>query len=165
MVSLCLSSLTRFMKTLLLVAPLALFLNSLSCGAVPDKFPLNLLFSAEDIPRIRENTERPMFKEYWQSMLAADVGKDGNFLREAFLYAVTGDTQRGERAREEMLKVLQLKRWDFFLEDGKYTLGLLKAGRLTAWMSLGYDWVYDLLSPEERVEILRQIAEKGCVPT
>jgi len=105
-----------------------------------------------------------VFRAYWQSLLDTDAGHDDNILREAFLYAVTGNRERGEAARREMLKVLQLKSWDFFLEDGKYPIGFLKGGRLTAWMSLGYDWIYDLLSPEERTEILRQIAEKGCVP-
>ncbi|MCG8608712.1 heparinase II/III-family protein, partial [bacterium] len=133
-------------------------------GASVGSFPVNLLFSKEDVPRIAENTKLPMFRAYWESLWQADVTKDGNFLREAFLYAVSGDRRRGELARQEMLKVLKLKRWDVFLEDGEHTLGFLKAGRLTAWMSLGYDWIYDLLSPDERSEILRQIAEKGCVP-
>ena len=123
-----------------------------------------MLFSKEDIPRIRENTKLAMFKDYWQSLLKADVKQDHNLLREAFIYAITGDRKRGELARQEMLEVLKLKRWDYFLEDGKHTLGFLKAGRLTAWMSLAYDWIYDLLSPKERTEILKQIKEKGCEP-
>ncbi len=129
-----------------------------------DEFPLNLMFSKQDVPRIRENTQLPMFKDYWQSLLDADVKKDHNLMREAFIYAVTGDRKRGELARQEMLEVLKKKRWDYFLEDGKHTLGFLRAGRMTAWMSLAYDWIYDLLSPKERAEILKQIKEKGCEP-
>jgi len=127
-------------------------------------FPLNLLFSKEDIPRIRENTQLPIFKEYWQSLLDADFEKDGNFMHEAFIYAITGDRARGKNAKQGMLNTLKLKRWDYFLEDGQHTLGFLQGGRTTAWMSLSYDWIYDLLSPEERKEVLRQIAEQGCVP-
>jgi hypothetical protein len=149
---------------LLLTAAVLLLTGSSAAGSPPDAFPLNLLFSREDVPQILENARSPMFQTYWESLLATDAGHDDNFLREAFLYAVTGDRDRGEAARREMLKVLQLERWDFFLEDGKIPIGFLKGGRLTAWMSLGYDWIYDLLSPEERKEILRQIAEKGCVP-
>ena len=129
-----------------------------------DEFPLNLMFSKKDVPRIRANTQLPIFKEYWQSLLDADVKKDHNLMREAFIYAVTGDRKRGELARQEMLEVLKKKRWDYFLEDGKHTLGFLRAGRMTAWMSLAYDWIYDLLSPKERAEILKQIKEKGCEP-
>jgi len=138
--------------------------NPVQAERPSDEFPINLLFSKEDVPRIVENTQLSMFREYWQSLLEADYEKDKNFLREAFLYAVTGDKKRGELARLGMLETLKLKRWDFFLEDGKHTVGFLKAGRLIAWMSLGYDWIYDLLSEEERAEILRQIAEKGMVP-
>lgn len=129
-----------------------------------NEFPLNLMFSKTDVPRIRANTQLPMFEEYWQSLLEADVKKDHNLMREAFIYAITGDRKRGELARQEMLEVLKKKRWDYFLEDGKHTLGFLRAGRMTAWMSLAYDWIYDLLSPKERTEILKQIKEKGCEP-
>ena len=142
---------------------LALLLPLVGC-AQDDAFPLNLLFSREDVPRILENTERPLFKEYWQSLLEADFEKDGNFFREAFIYAVTRDPAHGAKAREGMLATLERKRWDMFVEDGDKTLGMLTAGRLTAWMSLSYDWIHDLLSPAEREAVLEQIAEKGCVP-
>ena len=105
-----------------------------------------------------------MFKDYWQSLLEADIKKDNDLMREAFIYAITGDRKRGQLARQEMLQVLKKPRWDYFLEDGTHTLGFLRGGRMTAWMSLAYDWIYDLLSPKERAEILKQIKEKGCEP-
>ena len=128
------------------------------------EFPLNLLFSRADIPQILENTERPLFREFWQEELKKDFSKDKNFMREAFIYAITGDKKRGENAKKGMLETLKLRRWDYFLEDNERTIGFLMGGRLTAWMSLSYDWCYDLLTKKEREEILRQIAEKGCVP-
>jgi len=139
--------------------------DSLATAASPNgEFPLNLLFSRSDIPKIIENTKQPVFKEYWQSLLDADVNKDHNFLREAFLYAVTGDRKRGEMARTGMLSAVKREHWDFFLEDGKYRLGFLHTGMQTARVSLSYDWIYDLLTPAERAEIREAIAEKGCVP-
>jgi hypothetical protein len=151
-----------FISALLLIPFLS---NSPATAAVPKgEFPLNLLFSKSDIPKIIENTKHPLFQEYWQSLLNADVNEDHNFLREAFLYAVTGDRKRGELARKEMMAVVKQEHWDFFLEDGKHRLGFLHAGRQTAWVSLSYDWIYDLLTPVERAEIREAIAEKGCVP-
>lgn len=151
-----------FISSLLIISFLS---SSPATAAVPKgEFPLNLLFSRSDIPRIIENSKHPLFQDYWQSLLDADVNKDHNFLREAFLYAVTGDRKRGELARKEMLAVVKQEHWDFFLEDGKHRLGFLYAGRQTAWVSLSYDWLYDLLTPEEREEIRAAIAEKGCVP-
>ncbi len=129
-----------------------------------NEFPLNLLFSREDVPRIVENTKLPMFKQFWEETVATPLEKDGNFMREAFIYALTGNKKRGEAAKKEMLKVLDMKRWDHYVEDQKHTLGMLKGGRLTSWMSLSYDWLYDLLTPREREEILEQIADKGCAP-
>ncbi len=128
------------------------------------EFPLNLLFSREDVPRIRANAELPLFQEYWQSLQEADFAQDNNYLREAFLYALTGDETRGQNARQGMLAELERKRWDMFVNARGETLGFLRAGRTAAWMSLGYDWIYPLLSPTEREAILDQIVEKGCVP-
>ncbi|MBN1350322.1 heparinase II/III family protein [candidate division KSB1 bacterium] len=128
------------------------------------EFPLNLLFSKDDIPRIEQNIQYPVFHDFWQALLKEDIEKDGNFLREAFIYAITGKLSRGKAAKKEILKILEKKHWDSFVEDGNQRLGFLQGGRLTAWMSLGYDWIYDLLTPEERTLILQQIAEKGCIP-
>lgn len=139
-------------------------LSSTPAAAHDDGFPLNLLFSHDDVPQIRENTKLPMFREYWDSLLKADFSEDGNFLREAFIYAITEDPRRGENARQGMLDTLERERWDMFLEDGSIPLGFLTGGRLTAWMSLSYDWIYNLLSEAEREAVLVQIADKGCAP-
>ena len=133
-------------------------------NAQAPEFPLNLLFSRADIPRIKENTQRPLFQGFWQELLEEDINEDKNFLRDAFIYVVTGDIARGQQSRLEMLKFLEEEHWDAFVEDGVHRLGFLKTGRYTAWMALGYDWLYDLLMPKERREVLRQITEKGCVP-
>ncbi|MDW7680804.1 MAG: heparinase II/III family protein, partial [bacterium] len=152
----------------LLMLSFSLFVFGCSLSALAQRgakeFPVNLLFSKDDVPHILENAQRPLFQEYWGSLLKADFEKDQNYLREAFIYALTGDKKRGQNARRAMLEMLKRKRWDYFLEDNKHTLGFLRAGRNTAWMSLGYDWCYDLFSPAEREQILSQIAEKGCVP-
>ena len=142
----------------LLVAPLT------SIAEKGAEFPLNLLFSRADVPRIQANAERPIFRDYWQSLLDADFATDNQYLREAFLFAITGDPVRGENARRGMLAELEEERWDMYMNAKGETLGFLRNGRTTAWMSLSYDWIYPLLSPSEREEILDQIAEKGCVP-
>lgn len=128
------------------------------------EFSLNLLFSQKDIPRIRENTQRPIFKDYWESLLNEKEEGGNALLREAFIYAITEDKARGAAAHAELLKVLGEKNWDVFVEDGHLRLGFLRTGNLTRQVALAYDWIYDLLSPEERTETLNQIAEKGCVP-
>ena len=124
---------------------------------------LGLLFSAEDIPRIRANAQHPLFADYWQSLLELDFSADNNFFREAFIYVVTGDRARGASAKRAVMAMTEEEYWNDFV-DGEERLGFLKAGRLTAWMSLAYDWLYELLSESEREKIRVAIAEKGCVP-
>lgn len=128
------------------------------------EFPLNLLFSRKDIPRIRENTQRPLFKDFWEAVLAEDDDTGLLLFRDAFIYAITGDAERGQSARREMLKKLELEYWDDFVEDGHLRIGFLRTGNLTRQMALAYDWIYDLLSREERAKVLEKIAENGCVP-
>ena len=140
------------------------FAPILSIAESGHEFPLNLLFSRADVPRIQANAELPFFQDYWQSLLEADFAEDNHFLREAFIFAITGDRTRGENARQGMLAMLAEERWDMYMNAKGETLGFLRGGRNTAWMSLSYDWIYPLLSPAEREEILDQIAEKGCVP-
>lgn len=124
---------------------------------------LGLLFSAEDIPRIRANAEHPYFADYWQSQLELDFSADNNFFREAFIYVVTGDRARGASAKRAVLAMTEEEYWNDFV-DGEERLGFLKAGRITAWMSLAYDWLYEMLSESEREKIRTAIAEKGCIP-
>lgn len=124
---------------------------------------LELLFSESDVERMRANTQSPIFEEYWDELLRKEAAEDGNFYREAFLYIVTGDAARGERAKRLMLETVRLEHWNNFV-DGDLPLGFLQDGRYTAWTALAYDWLYDLLSEDEREEVRRAIAEKGCVP-
>ncbi|MFV1979832.1 MAG: heparinase II/III family protein, partial [Rhodothermia bacterium] len=84
-------------------------------------------------------------------------------LREAFIYVITGDKARGENAKRLVLEQAAEEYWNNFV-DGELPLGFLKTGRVTAWMALSYDWLYDLFSEEERALIRDAIAEKGCVP-
>jgi len=126
--------------------------------------PLNLLFSHADLPRIRENTQRPQFKKYWESLLAETRDPGNLLLRDAFIYAITGDANRGQNARIELMKTIALERWDTFVEDGHLPLGFLRAGNLTRQTALALDWIGDLLTDSERAEVRKQISEKGCVP-
>lgn len=124
---------------------------------------LGLLFSKEDVATMRENSQLPIFADYWAETLEIDTAEDRNFFRQAVVYLITGDSARGERAKELVLETAEEENWNNFL-DGDKPLGFLKAGRITAWMSLAYDWMYDLYSEEERALIRSAIAEKGCVP-
>lgn len=142
----------------------ALFLLSLTIASAASTFRNNLLFSESDVPRMRANTENPIFKAYWEEELGKDIGEDGNFRREALIYVLTGDPERGQRAREYTMEMVRRDRWHRFQDADGTPIGFLRAARKTAWVALAYDWLYELFTPGEREEILTAIADKGCQP-
>ncbi len=146
---------------------------------------LNLLFSPSEIPELRKRLELPLFKTFWEDFLKADLADDQTFLetgiqfnnqlrhlpracdilqREAFIYVITGDKKRGEMTKLALEKILQFKKWDYFLEAGKDVIGLQRAPHTTQSIVLTYEWIEDLLTDELKKEVLAQLPEKGCEP-
>ncbi len=144
-----------------------------------------LFFSEEDLPRIRENSRLPLFKDLWGSLLNADLVADAKFLKEeldihnhvahllradeilkrsAFVALVDENKQHEDLARLAIEKILSFNEWDYFLEGGKDTIGLQRAPETTMAMSLAYDWLFDRLSSADRGAILDAIAKKGVPP-
>ncbi|HNR69395.1 MAG TPA: heparinase II/III family protein [bacterium] len=165
--------------------PLLGQLGSSACSDSASAFPLNLFFTSKEVPLLRKRTELPMFKEYWAEVLAADIAADRKFLlqelqlnnhihhiarayqileREAFVYLLTEEPERGELAHMAVQKLLQFRKWDYHMEAGKDIIGLQRAPGSLIAMSLAYDWLGDLLSKDEREEMVRQMADKGCEP-
>ncbi|MDG2255304.1 MAG: heparinase II/III family protein [Opitutaceae bacterium] len=139
---------------------LTLFVSFVSALGVEEE----LLFSKPDIDRMREKTELPVFQAYWEELLGQDLEDDQNCMREAFLYLLTGDSERGQRAKESVLALAAEERWARFAEAGDLPLGFLTTGKKATYAALCYDWLYDLFTEEERVFVREAIAEKGCLP-
>ncbi len=74
--------------------------------------------------------------------------------REAFVYVITGDKKRGEMAGLALENILQIRKWDYFLEAGKDVIGLQRAPQTTQSIVLTYEWIKDLLSEEMKHEVL-----------
>lgn len=146
---------------------------------------LNLLFLPEDIPELRRRLELPLFKKFWEEMLNADMKNDRKFLeqgiefnnqlyhlpriddilqREAFVYVMTGDKERGKFARLALQKILQFKKWDYYLEAKRFVIGLQRAPYITQSIVITYEWISDLLSKEDKQQVFKQLPEKGCEP-
>ncbi len=145
----------------------------------------NLLFEPSQIPELRKRLELPLFKAFWQELLNADLKDDKNFLkkgiqfnnqlrhlhrvdrilqREAFIYVMTGDKKRGKMAKLALEKVLQFKKWDYFIEAGRDVIGLQRAPFTTQSVVVAYPWIEDLLSGDMKKEVFAQLPEKGCEP-
>ena len=150
-----------------------------------DNEKLNLLFSPDEIPEIKRRLESPLFQKFWEETLNVDLADDLKFMetgiefnnqlhhlprvdnilqREAFVYVITGDKKRGDMAKLALEKILQFKKWDYFLEAGKDVIGLQRAPATTQSIVLTYEWIEDLLSEEMKKEVMAQLPEKGCEP-
>jgi hypothetical protein len=71
----------------------------------------------------------------------------------SFDYRITGDKQFKDRAEQEMLGMAAFPDWN--------PSHFLDVGEMTAAMAIGYDWLYDVLSPASRTTIREAIVEKG----
>jgi hypothetical protein len=75
----------------------------------------------------------------------------------SYAYRMTGKKDYLKRAESEMLKAASFSDWNpsHFLDVGEMTMAL----------AIGYDWLYDKLSPETRKTIESAIIEKGLKPS
>ncbi len=150
-----------------------------------DESNRHLLFDPSQTDEIRRRLQLPLFKPLWQEMLNADLEDDMTFLqtgiafnnqlrhlprvdrilqREAFIYAMRGDRERGNMATLALEKVLQFEKWDYFLEAGKYIIGLQRAPLTTQTVVVAYPWIEDLLSEALKTALFEQLPVKGCEP-
>lgn len=71
----------------------------------------------------------------------------------AGLYRLDGDRRKAERARQELLTIAAFADW--------HPPHFLDVAEMTNAAAIGYDWLYDYLSPEDRATIRRAIVENG----
>jgi hypothetical protein len=142
-----------------------------------------LLFDKADIPRIRETLRLPRFAAYWSLVIDADLEADKKFLRTevrmnnhavdflkvrqilertSFVYTIGGEKRHLEVALMAIGKMLEYKKWDYFLEGGEFTIGLQRAPEATIAMSFALEWLSDDLSGDLKKEMEKQIGEKGA---
>ena len=71
----------------------------------------------------------------------------------SYMYLISGDEMYARRAEKEMLAAASFTDW-----NPKH---FLDVGEMTTALAIGYDWLYDWLSPESRKTIEDAIIEKG----
>jgi len=75
----------------------------------------------------------------------------------ALAWQLTGDKRYSRRAADEMLNVAAFSDWN--------PSHFLDVAEMTAALGLGYDWLYDVLDPEDRQKIREAIVQKGLNPS
>lgn len=145
--------------------------------------PQGLLFDDADISRMLETVKHPRFAPYWKSLIEADLNADTKFLRDelrlnnhvmdllrartilertSFAYVLTKDTRHLDVAKLAIGRMLEYRKWDYFLEGGEHTIGLQRAPETTIAMAFALEWLGEAMTKETRGEIEKQIAEKGA---
>ena len=71
----------------------------------------------------------------------------------SYMYLVSGDEVYARRAEKEMLAAADFVSWN--------PSHFLDVGEMVTALAIGYDWLYDWLSPESRTIIEDAIIEKG----
>jgi hypothetical protein len=75
----------------------------------------------------------------------------------SYSYRMTGNTSYALRAKSEMLNLAAFDDWN--------PTHFLDVAEMTMAMSVGYDWLFDLLSEKERKVISDAILQKGLQPS
>lgn len=103
-----------------------------------------LAFTPDDLPRLRERIERPPYRGWWES-----VKERGDLVSQAFAWYLTGEKQRAERVREQLLRAY----------PGGYHCSCGTADALQG-IAEAYDLIYHYpgLTPEEHRVIRAKIA-------
>ena len=93
---------------------------------------------------------------------ADTIGELATYARaNGLVYSLTGDQDAGKAAKKALLRMSE---WPSFVHPH-----ILNQGQFTYWpvgltlldLALGYDWVYDLLTPAEREKIAGALYHKG----
>ncbi len=72
----------------------------------------------------------------------------------ALMYLLSGEQKYAQRAVDEMMKAASIPNWN---EQKEF----LNTSELTAGMAIGYDWLYDYLTQQQRDQIRTAIRDKG----
>lgn len=144
--------------------------------------PLDLLFSRDELPRIRTTLARPEFAPFWSAARGADLADDERFLhdeirlnepvrdlaraasilqRSAFVHVVAPDARHRAVARLALSRVLAYRRWDWILEAGHDTVGVMRNGTTAVAAVLAADWLADDLPDDEHEALCRHLAQEA----
>lgn len=142
-----------------------------------------LFFDPEDLPRIRANFDDPRCAYIRKELLDVDLEAETAFLEKtlrlsnhvehfarvykdvvnhSLVYAVFGDRRHLALALLALRRLCDYKRWDFYLEGGRDTLGLMRAPHAVMASCCALDWLGDAMPAELRGRVETRIAEEGA---
>ncbi len=139
-----------------------------------------LIATAEELRRLQETIRREPLAQRWRDLLRqraervlqeppverkligyrmlhqSRLALDRIYLL-ALMYRLEGDRRFAERARTELLTVCAFSNWN--------PIHFLDTAEMTHAVAIGYDWLYDFLTPEERAVLRNAIVNLGLKPS
>lgn len=143
----------------------------------------SLLFCSDEIDRIKRTLARPEFAQFWSTCCEADLATDERFLRDeikldhvnadlaraanilqraAFVHAIKPDDRQLALAKLALNRVLAFRRWDWVLEAGKDTVGVMRNGTTSMSVVLAADWLANDLTAAEHEAVVNFIANEAA---
>lgn len=178
-----------FLKTSATLAATLPFARLASAATTPASSPgiadprRGLLFDPSELPRIRANLDLPRLAEVRATLVNVDFAAETRFLRNelrlnnhvvdfirawklvqnsSFAYVVWGDARHLELALLGLTRLCDYKRWDYFLEAGKDTIGLQRAPEATIATCYALDWLGSAVPAELRRRVEDKIITEGA---
>lgn len=106
--------------------------------------------------RVQRRKPTAQYEKTGRRLLSVSRATVQRILLFAYAWRTTGEESFARPAEAEMLAVAAFPDWN--------PSHFLDVGEMTAALALGYDWLYDALSPAARAVIRTAIVEKGLQP-
>jgi hypothetical protein len=158
-------------------APAQAQTNSSSGGRVGR----GVFFDREELPRIRASLKHPAFAPYWKNCREADLATDRRFLvkevdlmnrvrdlarvvniafRAAFVHVIEPNEEQRALAELAVATALKFNRWDWILEDGVHTVGVMRGPMVGVLLSCALDWLGDGIDSELRGGVMQRLGDE-----
>lgn len=142
---------------------------------------LNVLFDRDELPRIRESLQHAAFAPFWLSCRDADLAADRRFLeaevdvmnrvrdlarvvniafRSAFVHLVEPTEAHRAIAEHAVRTALKFNRWDWILEDGVHTVGVMRAPMVGVLLACALDWLGDGLAADLHAAVMQRLGDE-----
>lgn len=98
----------------------------------------------------------PSYYKDGQDRFNVNAGIKNVLGQTGLMYQLTGDEKYAERGVRSLLNACSFKDWD--------PSGFLGTSNMLCAVAIGFDWLYDYMTDEQRQTVLAAIKEKGFVP-
>lgn len=146
-----------------------------------DSVSPGIFFDRSELPRIRESLKHPAFASYWASSREADLAADRRFLtvevdlmnrvrdlarvaniafRSAFVHVLEPSEDQRALAELAVATALKFNRWDWILEDGVHTVGVMRGPMVGVLLSCALDWLGADIDPALRDGVMKRLGDE-----